>query len=120
MVEWKYKGSEIFSFRSRWLTFDLWDFSGTPELDFMSASFHCETSLHLVVCDATTTGAHDLVRQLADLQVGNGCGWVGRARIIVWLWGLVSAFTSISRLLRGSAEKEKKKKKGVPALPEFA
>ena len=68
MVEWKYRGNEIFSFRSRWFTFDLWDFSGEPELEFMYASMRCEGSLHLVVCNATH-GVHDLVRQLADLQV---------------------------------------------------
>lgn len=68
MVEWKYRGSEIFSFRSRWFTFDLWDFSGDPELGFMYSSFDCRNSLHLVVCDAMN-GIHDLVQQLADMQV---------------------------------------------------
>ena len=68
VVEWKYRGSEIFSFRSRWLTFDLWDFSGKPDLEFMYASFGCEKSLHLVVCSAVS-GVHELVRKLADIQV---------------------------------------------------
>lgn len=70
VVEWKYRGSDIFAFRSRWFTFDLWDFSGNPELEFLYASLGCQDSLHLVVCNATQ-GVHDLVRQLADLQV---CG----------------------------------------------
>ena len=68
VVEWKYRGNEIFSFRNRWFTFDLWDFSGDSELNFLYASLRCQNSLHLVVCDATR-GVHDLVRQLADLQV---------------------------------------------------
>lgn len=68
VVEWKYRGSDIFSFRSRWCTFDLWDFSGEPGLEFIYPCCQCHHSLHLAVFDARN-GLHALVRWLADLQV---------------------------------------------------
>lgn len=68
VVEWKYRGSEILSFRNRWMTFDLWDFSGEPGLEFVYSCFPCSQSLHLVVCDARE-GVHNLATWLADIQV---------------------------------------------------
>lgn len=97
VVEWKYKGSELFSFRSRWLTFDLWDFSGDPDLEFMYASFGCEKSLHVVVCNPTT-GVHDLVKQLSDLQS------LCKERVLV-----IVVFTHMDQF-KSREEKEKFKK----------
>lgn len=72
VVEWKYRGNEIFSFRNKWQTIDLWDFSGEPELEFVYSCFSCSQSVHLVVCDARE-GVHSLAVWLSDIQVGR-CG----------------------------------------------
>ena len=78
VVEWKYRGNEIFSFRNKWQTLDMWDFSGDPELSFIYSCFSCSQSLHLVVCDARE-GVHSLATWLSDIQVSRGvASW--------WVW----------------------------------
>lgn len=67
VVEWKYKGGDYFTFRNRWLTFDLWDFTGDPEYQCIYSCFNCQKSLHLVVCNAQREKA-ELIRWLSDIQ----------------------------------------------------
>ena len=69
VVEWKYRGGDILSFRNRWFTFDLWDFSGDPEYRFIYSCFNCSSSLHIVVASAIEP-LDDMVRWLSDIQVG--------------------------------------------------
>ena len=67
IVEWKYKGSDLFSFRNKWFTFDLWDFSGDPDCHSIYSCFRLSSSLHLVVCSALD-GLRQLTRWLSDIQ----------------------------------------------------
>ena len=67
VVEWKYRGADLFSFRNKKLTFDLWDFSGDPDYHCIYACFNCANSLHLVVWDARQD-RKELVRWLSDIQ----------------------------------------------------
>ena len=68
MIEWKYKGGDLLSFRNKLLTFDVWDFSGDPEYRSVYSCFDCSNSLHLVVCKPTDS-PRELVRWLSDIQV---------------------------------------------------
>ena len=67
VTEWKYRGTEIFTFRNKWCVFDFWDFTGDPEYQCIYSCFHCATSLHFVVCDARN-GTSELIRWLSDIQ----------------------------------------------------
>ena len=67
VVEWKYRGADLFSFRNKKLTFDLWDFSGDPDYHCIYACFNCANSLHLVVWDVRQD-RKELVRWLSDIQ----------------------------------------------------
>ena len=66
-MEWKYRGADLFSFRNKKLTFDLWDFSGDPDYHCIYACFNCANSLHLIVWDARRD-RKELVRWLSDIQ----------------------------------------------------
>ena len=68
MIEWKYKGGDLLSFRNKLLTFDVWDFRGDPEYRSVYSCFDCSNSLHLVVCKPTDS-PRELVRWLSDIQV---------------------------------------------------
>lgn len=67
VVEWKYRGADLFSFRNKKLTFDLWDFSGDPDYQCIYTCFNCANSLHLIVWD-TRQDRKELVRWLSDIQ----------------------------------------------------
>ena len=67
VVEWKYRGADLFSFRNKKLTFDLWDFSGDPDYQCIYTCFNCANSLHLIVWDARQD-RKELVRWLSDIQ----------------------------------------------------
>ncbi len=67
VIEWKYRGNELFTFRNKWCVFDLWDFGGDPDYRCVYSCFRCSKSLHVVVCDARN-GTSDLVRWLSDIQ----------------------------------------------------
>ena len=68
VVEWKYRGNDILSsFRNRWFTFDLWDFSGNIDYHCIYNCFNCSSSVHLVIASAIKP--HDeLMRWLSDIQ----------------------------------------------------
>ena len=66
--EWRHRSSDIFSFRSKWVTIDFWDFSGDPDYHTIYSCFPCSKSLHLVVCNSQNLNHNDLIRWLADIQ----------------------------------------------------
>lgn len=66
--EWRHRSSDIFSFRSKSVTIDFWDFSGDPDYHTIYSCFSCTKSLHLVVCNSQHLNRNDLIRWLADIQ----------------------------------------------------
>ena len=67
ILEWKYRGAELFTFRQKWCTVDFWDFTGDPEYRCIYSCFGCGSSLHLVVCDSQKEWS-GLIRWLSDIQ----------------------------------------------------
>ena len=68
MTEWKHRGSDFFSFKTKQVTIDFWDFSGDPNYHIIYSCFKCSPSLHLVVCAANVFDRQDLLRWLTNIQ----------------------------------------------------
>ena len=66
--EWKHRGSDFFSFKSKLVTVDFWDFSGDPDYHIIYSCFKCSSSLHLVVCNAQLFEQPALLKWLAGIQ----------------------------------------------------
>lgn len=68
MSEWRHRGSEFFSFKSKQITIDFWDFSGDPSYHTIYSCFKCSTSLHIVTCNSQHFKKTHLLARLADIQ----------------------------------------------------
>lgn len=94
--EWNYKGDVL---RRNMTTFDLWDFSGSTQYNFIYSCFDCQDSLHVAVFDINT-GYSEIIRWLSDAQS------LTSQRI-----PMLIVFTHMDRLTSREAKEIEKKKR---------